>query len=71
MTEKPTYKELERSIKQFEREVLEYVRNEKEFKRAKPDWYHSTRRYERPHLWKAIWQLLNTFIPYFLLCILM
>jgi len=31
MTEKPTYKELERSIKQLEREVLEYVRKEKEF----------------------------------------
>jgi hypothetical protein len=30
MTEKPTYKELERSIKQLEREVLEYVRKEKE-----------------------------------------
>jgi hypothetical protein len=31
MTEQPTYKELERSIKQLEREVLEYVRKEKEF----------------------------------------
>jgi hypothetical protein len=31
MTEKPTYKELERRIKQLEREVLEYVRKEKEF----------------------------------------
>ena len=31
MTEKPTYKELERIIKQLEREVLEYVRKEKEF----------------------------------------
>jgi hypothetical protein len=31
MTEKPTYKELERSIKQLERAVLEYVRKEKEF----------------------------------------
>ena len=40
-------------------------------KGAKPDWYHSIRRYERSHLWKAIWQLLNTFVPYFLLCILM
>jgi hypothetical protein len=29
MTEKPTYKELERSIKQLEREVLEYLRKEK------------------------------------------
>lgn len=40
-------------------------------KGAKPDWYQSIGRYERSHLWKAIWQLLNTFIPYFLLCILM
>ena len=31
MTEKPTYKELERCIKQLEREVFEYVRREKEF----------------------------------------
>jgi hypothetical protein len=31
MTEKPTYKELERRINQLEREVLEYVRKEKEF----------------------------------------
>jgi hypothetical protein len=31
MTEKPTYKELERSIKQLEREVIEYIRKEKEF----------------------------------------
>jgi omega-6 fatty acid desaturase (delta-12 desaturase) len=40
-------------------------------KGAKPDWYHAIRRYERSHLWKAIWQLSNTFIPYILLCILM
>jgi omega-6 fatty acid desaturase (delta-12 desaturase) len=38
---------------------------------AKPDWYHSIRRYERSHLWKAVWQLLNTFIPYLFVCILM
>ena len=31
MIEKPTYKELERRIKQLEREVLGYVRKEKEF----------------------------------------
>ena len=31
MTAKPTYKELERRIKQLEREVLGYVRKEKEF----------------------------------------
>ena len=38
---------------------------------AKPEWYESIRIYERPHLWKAVWQLTNTFIPYFSLCILM
>jgi hypothetical protein len=31
MVEKPTYAELERRIKELEREVLEYVRREKEF----------------------------------------
>jgi hypothetical protein len=31
MVEKPTYKELEGKIKQLEREILEYVRKEKEF----------------------------------------
>jgi hypothetical protein len=35
MTEKPTYQELERSIKQLEKEVLEYVRKEKEFNEAR------------------------------------
>jgi omega-6 fatty acid desaturase (delta-12 desaturase) len=40
-------------------------------KGVKPDWYHSIRRYERSHLGKAIWQLLNTFIPYVMVCILM
>jgi len=40
-------------------------------KKTKPDWYHSIRRYERSHLWKAIWQLVNTFIPYLIVCVLM
>ena len=31
MVEKPTYKELEHKIKQLEKEILEYVRKEKEF----------------------------------------
>jgi len=43
----------------------------KTIKRTKPDWYHTTKRYERSQLRKAIWQLINTFIPYFLVCILM
>jgi len=31
MEEKPTYNELERKIKKFEKEALEYMRKEKEF----------------------------------------
>jgi omega-6 fatty acid desaturase (delta-12 desaturase) len=30
----------------------------------KLDWYKATARYEKPNLQKAIWQLVNTFIPY-------
>lgn len=37
----------------------------------KPDWYKSTARYAQPNLRKAIWQLLNTLIPYLLLLTLM
>lgn len=32
--------------------------------RTRPDWYKETSRYGHPNLQKAIWQLLNTFIPY-------
>ena len=39
--------------------------------RNKPDWYHTIKRYERSHPRKAIWQLVNTFIPYLLVSILM
>jgi hypothetical protein len=35
MTEKPTYKELERKTKQLESEVLEYLRKEKEFNKER------------------------------------
>jgi hypothetical protein len=35
MAEKPTYKELERKTKQLEREVLEYLRKEKEFNKQR------------------------------------
>ncbi len=38
---------------------------------AKPEWQQALRKYERPNRSKALWQLVNTFIPYFSLCILM
>lgn len=31
---------------------------------AKPDWYKATAIYEKPDLKKALWQLIDTFIPY-------
>jgi omega-6 fatty acid desaturase (delta-12 desaturase) len=40
-------------------------------KASKPVWYQSIRKHEKPDLPKAIWQLLNTFIPYFLILYLM
>jgi omega-6 fatty acid desaturase (delta-12 desaturase) len=38
---------------------------------TKPDWYAATAGYEQPNLRTAVWQLCNTFIPYFVLWILM
>ena len=38
---------------------------------SKPIWYQAIARYGQPSLYKAIWQLLNTFIPYWALWILM
>jgi omega-6 fatty acid desaturase (delta-12 desaturase) len=35
--------------------------------RKKPDWYYGTARYAEPSLSRAIFQLVDTFIPYFLL----
>lgn len=40
-------------------------------KASKPVWYQGIRKYEKPDLRKAIWQLLNTFIPYLLILYLM
>ena len=40
-------------------------------KAAKPNWYKDLLDYRQPHLGKALWQLLNTFIPYLALWILM
>ncbi|MBT8365580.1 MAG: fatty acid desaturase, partial [Deltaproteobacteria bacterium] len=38
---------------------------------ARSDLQQAIRKFERPNLLKAIWQLVNTFIPYLALCILM
>lgn len=35
------------------------------------DWYRALSQYEKPHFGKALWQLLNTFVPYIALWILM
>ena len=35
------------------------------------DLQQAIRKYEKPNLLKAVWQLANTFIPYIILCILM
>lgn len=40
-------------------------------KASKPVWSRDIRKYEKPDLRTAIWQLLNTFIPYFLILYLM
>jgi omega-6 fatty acid desaturase (delta-12 desaturase) len=38
---------------------------------SKPSWYQAISRYGQPSLRKAIWQLLNTVIPYLALWVLM
>lgn len=43
----------------------------RQIKIFKPIWYRAISRYEQPSLRKAIWQLLNTFIPYLVLWVLM
>ena len=37
----------------------------------RPGWYSTLSKYEQPDLQKAVWQLINTFIPYLLLWYLM
>jgi omega-6 fatty acid desaturase (delta-12 desaturase) len=37
----------------------------------KTDLQQAIGKYEQPNLWKAVWQLANTFIPYIIICILM
>jgi len=38
---------------------------------ARPDWYQDVIKYQQPDLGKAIWQLVNTFVPYAILWALM
>jgi len=38
---------------------------------AQPDLQLSLKKYERPNLRVAVWQLINTFVPYLILCVLM
>ncbi len=38
---------------------------------AKPEWYQTTAKYQRPDLGKASWQLVDTFLPYVTLLYLM
>jgi len=38
---------------------------------ARPAWYQALSRYTQPNLGKATWQLLNTFVPYLALWVLM
>jgi omega-6 fatty acid desaturase (delta-12 desaturase) len=38
---------------------------------AQPDLQRSLKKYGRPNLRKGIWQLINTFVPYLILCVLM
>ena len=40
-------------------------------KAARPDWYKSVARYQRPDLRKAVWQLVDTLVPYAALWVLM
>lgn len=42
-----------------------------DFKMAKPAWYQTTAKYGHANLRKSFWQLLNTFIPYITLWVLM
>jgi omega-6 fatty acid desaturase (delta-12 desaturase) len=35
--------------------------------KTRPEWYEATARFQKPALRKSIWQILNTFIPYFAL----
>jgi fatty acid desaturase len=37
----------------------------------KTDLQQTIGKYEQPNLWRAVWQLANTFIPYIILCSLM
>ena len=38
---------------------------------SKPAWYQAIGKYAHSHLSKSLWQLLDTFVPYFVLWVLM
>ena len=38
---------------------------------SRPDWYQDVSKYQQPDLGKAIWQIVNTFVPYIALWVLM
>lgn len=38
---------------------------------SRPDWYQDVSKYQQPDLAKAIWQIVNTFVPYIALWVLM
>ena len=40
-------------------------------KAARPDWYKSVARYQQPDLRKAVWQLVDTLVPYAALWVVM
>ena len=40
-------------------------------KAARPEWVHALKKYERPSLHRAIWQLVSTLVLYFFLWFLM
>jgi omega-6 fatty acid desaturase (delta-12 desaturase) len=42
-----------------------------ERKTSRPDWYQDVVAYQQPDLGKAIWQIVNTFVPYVLLWVAM
>jgi acyl-lipid omega-6 desaturase (Delta-12 desaturase) len=41
------------------------------FQATRSEWYRNLANYEKPHTWKAIWQMINTFVPYVAIWVLM
>ena len=40
-------------------------------KTDKPNWIPLVNKYQAPSFWRSVWQVVNTFVPFFILCILM